>query len=179
MTEEQSEAGIQQANDSSWEAVSAQNPGIARPEVERVRVVKPAEWAGAMVGCLDAAGFAAEEIPDGGITSSEEIPTAQNGAYALALFECQAAYPVDPRYTIPLNTEQIDYLYSYYRDSLKPCIEGQGYEVPDVPSREVFSENFDVDGGWDIYSTVISTASADEWYALKEKCPQFPDELYG
>lgn len=171
-------SSTQSREDYAWSRVTNQYPDAQRPEVDVVRVVTPSEWAPAVVACLAEDGFEAEALADGGIRS--EVTGEQGEAYAIAYYTCTIKYPIDPKYLQPLTDVQLSRLYVYSRDTLAPCLESFGLEVPSPPTLEVFIEN---DGGmmaWNIYADVPAKVhSNDLWQEISAACPQYPPDLYG
>lgn len=177
LTGEQANAATVAARDEAWAMVHDQFPDAIRPDVAVVRTVLPNEWNSAVADCLADQGFIVKVTPDGGVESGEIKPSQQE-PYAVAFYTCQASYPLDPIYLVPLNDEQLAFLYAYDRDTLAKCLENEGYQVPARPSEQEFVQNYEQTGGWAIYS-MVTPGSADDWYAINKKCPQFPEGLYG
>jgi hypothetical protein len=171
------DAVVQSALDFQWEQVVLELPNAVRPEIEMVRFVEDDEWAPVMEGCMHDLGWPdVVAAPDGGLESGE-MQSSQAGAHALAMYTCTAKYPLDPKYSVPLTDEELSDLYDYLADELQPCLEGEGYATPPAPSREKFIETSgEAGGGWNLYENVAG--NMDEWYAINEKCPQQPEDMY-
>jgi hypothetical protein len=168
------DAAVQAQLDGQWEMVLATSPDAVRPTIEMIRYVSGHEWAGVMEGCMHDLGWPdTKATPDGGLDSGR-IENSQVGARDLAMYTCSAKYPIDPKYSIPLTNDELSELYDYLANELQPCLEEEGYEVPDAPSRETFIESYTETGGWNLYENVFG-GGQDEWYAINEKCPQVPD----
>jgi hypothetical protein len=166
--------------DAYWDYVSGRVNGADRPDVELVRLVDPYEWPQVQAECMHGEGFPDVAIlPDGGLQPglSDE---AQESAYLLSRYVCTAKYPIDPKYAAPLTAEQIGAVYDYYLDDLVPCLEDNGYSVPEPPSREVFEENF-AGERWSPYAEVFGADPSipiDEYYRVSAECPQWPTDLF-
>ncbi|RLP80756.1 hypothetical protein D9V34_00625 [Mycetocola lacteus] len=159
--------------------LKAKFPDAEIPDEVRVsRIIAPDEYAEVFSRCLTDAGFTARAHPDGGIRF-DEIPDEQAQAQAVALYTCQATYPLDPRYTQPLTGSQIAYLYDYYRDRLLPCLEGEGHTVSDLPSLTRFKESFDGTApGYSPFESIARGSSAEEFQRVSGLCPDFPQDLW-
>lgn len=152
-------------------------PGAEVPDVGRVRLVSLEEWPVAMAECLSAEGFVA--VAEGGGLSSD-APDGQELPYAIAYYVCSVEYPIDPRVMVPLVEDQIRYLYDYYTTVMTPCLEAEGYEVPEPPSRQTFVSTYGQPGSWAPYTLVAeAVTSQEEWDRIKRLCTQTPAELYG
>ena len=166
--------------DGYWGFVTSQFPNAVRPEVARIRFVTPEEWPQTQADCLHESGFPdVVVLPDGGI-EPEGLTDAQMESYLMARYTCTAMYPIDPKFTAPLTPEQIGAVYDYYLDDLIPCLEAEGYAVPEPPSRALFLDTYLTDQ-WQPYTEVFTGAnvSQDEFYRVSQKCPQWPSDLYG
>lgn len=162
---------LEQSLDASWQEFSARYPGIERPDVAVEKVMDAEGYPAQLVDCVHEAGFPEVTLdPDGGIAyEGSQLP-----AYDLALYTCSARFPVDPKYTQPLDDEQLSKLYDYYTQELVPCIESEGYTAPEAPTRQYFIEHY-LEGAWQVYAGVADatqTGSMSEWYRMNEVCPQ-------
>ena len=61
---------------------------------------------------------------DGGLDRQD--PNTQAGAHTLAMYTCNAKYPMDPKSNVPLTDEGLGELFDYFTDELKPCLEAEG-----------------------------------------------------
>lgn len=177
LSAEESQELLQAYLDSEWANVLARFPDAARPDVDIVRIIDSSEWATTVADCLSEDGFDATATVDGSI-SYFGVPS-QGDSYAVAFYTCEARYPVDPKYNAPLNESQLNFLYDYFLNDLKPCLEGEGYEVPSAPSRQTFLESYAEDDGWSLYKNVAGRVGPGELAELNKKCPQLPEGLYG
>lgn len=164
--------------DESWNAVQGQYPGLKRPELKVVRYVDLQEWPKAKADCLTEAGFPSVVSDDGGVSSS--VSGAQASAIAIADFQCESMYPLDPTFDVPLNTSQLRFLYHYFTKTLTPCLERAGYTVPSAPSLASFEDAYDSAKSWTPYSTVSTSDNGNmTWSEVNKLCPQVPTGLYG
>lgn len=164
---------IQSQLDELWK-----NAGIddsKRPIVERMRIIAPSEWASTIAECMTAAGLTGVSAsPNGGLETTA-VPREQLGAYSLAQYTCQAMYPTDPSYYLPLNESQLRYLYYYYSHDVKECLENAGESISDPPSEQAFIDNYS-DNAWNPYDDVLPQTINE----LEVTCPpQIPDALFG
>lgn len=151
-------------------------PDIEIPNVQRDRFVDEPDWAKIHADCMTGLGFPASVRPDGGVAHASTADE-QKAAQALAIFTCEVPYPVDPRYQVPLNEQQLKYLHNYYLSDLIPCLESKGFSVEPAPSLTTFMENCE-NSPWSPYSNV-SPNSEEEWLEINRLCPQQPEFLFG
>jgi hypothetical protein len=140
-------------------------------DAEFVRYLHPDEWATVRSRCLDEQGFRAEVTPDGGLRF--DYPPEQQEALHKADYRCEVMYPIHPLFHQPLNADQLALLYDYYLDSVKPCLEGEGYEIAEPPTLETFIADYNRDDAWSPYRSV-PVVPMNEWYELQDRCPQDP-----
>jgi hypothetical protein len=117
--------------------------------------------------CLTHRGFIRVRLPSG----IYEIDSGgQQEALAEAFDECvQAAYAALP--SAPPADAAYYAMYYDFLVELKSCVEGEGYEVPDPPSRDSF---VDSDGAnWHPYQD-MHLVPDEELSALEIACPQDP-----
>lgn len=160
-------------------------PEAVVPAVETIRFVALSEWPEANASCLREEGYDAEAGIDGVATAA---PPGQEEPFAIAIaiaiananYVCALKYPVDPRWNIELNEDQIRYIYDYVTQIMTPCVQAEGYDVPPAPSRESFIATYLTDSPWNYYGLVAqATTSQDEWEYINRKCPQGPSDLNG
>lgn len=151
----------------------------APPAVSVIREISPQESQEVWTACLRDAGWP-ESGPDEGIL----IPPGQEDSFNVAYYTCHQQYPVEGRFTEPLTAEQLGVLYDWWIDHTVPCFESRGWDVGDIPTREVFladpewlpAERIAEQAGPDVEAGRV--ASMDE--ALYGVCPGPPDDvLYG
>jgi hypothetical protein len=165
---------LQEQLEYQWSKVVARFPEAVRPDVQLVRYIDQNEWASIQAECMNAEGFPdVFATRDGGL-SSGEIPSGQEEAYQVAEYVCFAKYPLDPKYLTPWTDERLGRVYDYYANELIPCLEKEGYDPPEPPSRVTFIDGYD---GWSPYLGVVDFTQ-DEWFRINELCPQWPADLY-
>jgi hypothetical protein len=168
LSDARAEAELRAQAESLAEMVRGQYPDAGLPEVSVLRVVTPDEQLPLLVDCLNEQGFSVTLEDDG---YSSQIPVDQGEAYAIATYVCQASYPVDPRYTMPLTTGELETVYRYYVDVQMPCLASQGVALTDEPpSLQQFIDSSYAQG-WIPYSAV-GNVSQSTWERLNEACPQ-------
>jgi hypothetical protein len=166
------------AADQAWTELSAKYPDAKRPAAKLVKLTSPDSWPDAMVGCMHDAGFADVTVGDDQSIQSGSIPTAQSQDYDVAMYACGVMFPLDPKYSEPLTNRQVDLLYRYYKDSLAPCLEKQGYTISAAPSLQVFEQSYQ-SGPWLPYAQVADSVTPEQLTALKKICPELPPDLWG
>lgn len=165
-----------QLNERDW--LLEQYPDAVAPlpsEIQRIRLIDESEWSDTLAECLTGKGFEALNSSSGGI-SVGPVPTGQDSALAVAAYICSVEYPVQP--SEPLSTDEIGLLYDYFVTDLIPCLEGNGYSIPNAPSREVFVEQFGSQGPWLPYNFVFP-GGPEEDRQLRAECPEYPAYLGG
>jgi hypothetical protein len=166
---------VQESLDGSWRMVILLYPDAVRPKVERVRLVEQSDQPTAIADCLTEQGYDVVVNSQGSISS-----TGGGEAFQVAYYACEAKYPLHPDYLRPLSDAQLEHLYDYFLNTLKPCLEAEGYGVPPAPSLQRFVETYNDGGGWIVYGEVAgANLPPGEWGRLNALCPQIPDDLYG
>ncbi len=157
---------------SQWDLFHAEYPDVPKPETTVVRTVEHDEWAAAMADCLREAGFPdVRAEPDGGLSWE----TSQADQFALAKYICSEQYPLDPQYDVQVTDEQLGKLYDYLTLVQVPCLEAQGFEIPEAPSKTRFIETYFDSPEWLPYAQVVGPEVAEEAYERAvELCPQNP-----
>lgn len=164
--------------DALWQMVTAMFPNAERPDVEVVRYVTAAEMPQAQADCMHEAGYPGVTVtPDGGVTLGGGVPAEQWEAMHIAMYTCNVLYQLDPKFTAPLTDQRLGEAHDYFTAELIPCLEAEGYEVTNVPSRTTFIETYEKTA-WSPYAAV-TPGSQDEWYRINEVCPQWPDGFWG
>lgn len=170
-----------------WEdnvARQAQGLGVDAPEVERVAWMgSRQEAAEAVASCLRESGFPEARLDVDGAIVLDNLPESQVQAYDLALFVCDARYPIDPEISQDWSRAQVGLVYDYWDEYFIPCMAAHGYPVDTSgqPSREAFVSEF--------YSGARAWWATDRYDALPEEdraslvrvCPPYPSDsvLYG
>ena len=177
MTDAERSASYEDGLDSSWESIASEYPEAVRPDVEFVRFIDKDEWAKVMVDCLIAEGMHAKLGTDGGIESF--APTGQAMAMDVARYVCNVKYPTDPALNLPPTEAELAYLYDYFALVLNPCLQAEGYEVTEPPSRQVFLDTYGTADMWSPYRWVKPDGGQDEWERINRACPQGPPGFRG
>lgn len=147
-----------------WSGIQLDDP----PRVDVVAYVPAADWGAAVSGCMNAAGYDAYVDTGDGFffPGRSDADEAQN----LALYTCIGEYPVRSDYSAYANHAQLEFLYDYFQDSLIPCIESSGYDVPNTaPARDEFVA-YTVAPKWNPYKVMTERATTE----LLERCPPSP-----
>ncbi|UOE43179.1 hypothetical protein [Agromyces larvae] len=171
---EAAEEIMAQVLDDQWAATGL--PTADRPTVTRERIIDANEWASVITGCLNEAGFSSATADEDGGIASGSLPAAQQSAYAMAMYTCNAKYPVSAVYNTPLDDSQLEYIYSYFESTLIPCLNELGYEIEEPPSRTSFVTNYGPNG-WSPYKNL--SLGSKKLAEAQERCPQVPEGLYG
>ena len=131
-TDAQVEATVRARLDRQW-GYSGLQGIVERPAFEPKPIVTQREWGRLMLACMDRAGVGQWGYNEGsGLFTEGSRPSASD---QLAFYWCFAEYP-----TVDLlTTEQIDFIYDYYARWLIPCLEMNGYNVMNAPSRDDFA----------------------------------------
>ncbi|WP_439564169.1 hypothetical protein [Microcella sp.] len=109
------------------------------------------------------------------------VPEEQGEFLNRAAFECEMAYPIDPRTQIPLPRVRAEAQYQHLVNTVAPCVEGLGIAVSDPPSLTTWLEAYYAETEiWDPYSDLLEQVTAgssllDEAYA---QCPHDAPDLY-
>lgn len=143
-----------------------------------------AEFGERMAACMTEAGFPAESDGDAGVFYTPGIPASQEEASTLAMYVCEAQYPLDPALAQEWSEDQLRLVYDYWDQYFIPCMEAHGVAVSreEQPSREA-------------YVVAFHTASRFRWWPndalmglpdsrrqeLERSCPPYPPAavMYG
>jgi len=150
-------------------------PGVDVPTVTRERFLRLNETAPVISACMTAEGFPSYATLDEGV-AGYGLP-GQEQAKAIATYVCGTRFPLDPKYSVPLNESQITYLYEYQTTVLVPCLDFNHIRVDPEPTLQEFIESYHVDGAtavWQPYAHVVAGALGDGIY---KRCPQTPQHL--
>ena len=159
------EAAVQAKLDRQW-TLSRLQGIVVRPKTAHERVVTPGEWGDRMSECMEDMGIDSWGYNSGsGLFIEGTVPTASD---QLAFYQCFARYP-----TLDLlSKDQLDYIYDYYAHWLTPCIEANGYNVMNAPTRKAFVGAPRALGRWNPYVTIETyPATLEESSRLHERCP--------
>ena len=104
-----------------------------RPSVDQFVYVDPSDLGEPFVTCMNEAGYAQYQTESGGYSITDHEIDEQE---TITAYICTAKYQVDPRDYL-LNSEQLGYLYDYYRTTLLPCLARAGFtDVGRIPARQ-------------------------------------------
>lgn len=148
-------------------------PNVELPVATRVQFIFPEQYADVIAPCWRDFGIDAAPNAGGGIDM--QMTTDQEQAVALAQYICATRYPMDPALSVPLVASQIEYLYRYRTEVLKPCLEAAGYSVSNPPPMSDFVANFQDHAQWDPYSDVDG---GPLWDSINKQCPQDAPHLF-
>jgi hypothetical protein len=118
-----------------------------------------------MAGCVTEAGF--EVTVDDDSLSSGSMSEAQLPVFNAVVATCQEDNGLFPAVAL----EDLDWD-TFYASTLAAtdCVRGQGYEVPDAPSRRVFEETYATHPYSPYFS--LPQLSPGEFSSLEAACPQ-------
>lgn len=167
---------IQAAQEQAEELFHDRFPGEPVPEASLVRAVAPSEWSETTATCMTEAGF--ESHVRSGYVETTSFPAEQEVAQAAAVYRCRVSYPIDPAYQQPYTTEEAAYLYRYLVGTVVPCLDGEGYSVPDVPSEGTFEDQLSSGQEWSPFDS-LDPGSEEKYMALMAACPAKPAGFRG
>jgi hypothetical protein len=179
LSEQEVDAAYAEFLDQSWQRVESAFPDAERPDVDLVRFIDQSEWAEVIVACLVEQGVDAKVSNDGQGGYESQGVVGQELSMAIAAYVCDAKYPVDPSLTQPLTDAELDYVYDYFVNVLNPCLEREGIEVTEPPSRQAFKDSLLTVDSWTPYLAVLENPGQDEWTRLNRVCPQAAPGLRG
>lgn len=141
-------------------------------DVQVIREIRPDERDDILRTCMTEAGFP----PAGDASNSWSVPPPQLKAFNIAMFTCDAAYPIGWKYRQPMNTDQLRMVYEYYGHELASCIRLQGFDSPQLPS---FDQFITTAGTKDEYNpwALIPAVSTDVVWSKCEALPPY-EKLY-
>lgn len=140
MTESDKEKAYQEVTQRRAEELE-----IQPPTVQRVAwMANQADYDRAQATCLQEAGFPVRTNPTGGLAFDEDIPDAQTAAFDLAMYRCDALYPLDPTRQQEWSTDQLGLIYDYWDQYYIPCMRANGHQVDtsQQPSRAAYIAAF-------------------------------------
>lgn len=152
------------------------------PEVAVIREINLEEQEEVIIACMADQGFSGEyDAQSGGTRWS--YPTEQQDAFTLAMYTCDASYPLAPEYYQPYSTEQLVQIYSWQVEQTLPCVEERGYEAGEPPTLTAYVEWYSerMTPMWDPLREVIGQTDDQSFRELEQDCPGLPpaDQLYG
>ncbi|WP_406245403.1 hypothetical protein ACI7YT_10085 [Microbacterium sp. M] len=150
-------------------AVTACAAPQAAPDESQTEYATPVDLMNARVDCLEDKGWTVEvdaesvQFSVNTVSDEEQLKLEQDD------LDCYEELGYDPNRT--LTADEFDELYDQYRDAAE-CLRGEGFEISDAPSRQVFAETYYSDAWlpWD----QVDEASFNE--AL-DACPMPPPVL--
>jgi hypothetical protein len=160
-------------------AEEAKEDGITDPPVPIIRWVRPENYMRTWADCLRQQGMYASYNPTddtgGDLDGSVDVhaPDGQEKTQDHAMWVCDSEYPAMPDREHGKPSEKTKRIYYDYEiGTLVPCLAKHGYVIPksDIPSFEVFSEEFNGEKDWQPYGQVDDKAFEE----LKWTCPQSP-----
>lgn len=159
-----------------WQNLHREFPDAIQPEVEIVRRVDRGEWAPTIADCLNESGFPdVTADADGGLSFQTLADQAEQ--FAVAKYICVAQYPLEEKYTAPLDDEQLGNLYDYMTLVQTPCLEALGFDIPAAPSRQRFIETYVTAPEWLPYGSLPrDVLMGDQLPDIQAACPEDPPE---
>lgn len=124
----------------------------------------------ALSACIDDAGITEWMMTDGPDGPGFQTTGAANTAEVqLAMYECFARHPTETLGRgVSLTTEQLDYLYDYYRSWVIPCLALDEITVLGAPTRDEF--HTPLYEGWSPYAATTSIRTKKEYKAAVAQC---------
>lgn len=169
----------------TWLARMAAGSGIANPpQVSFERWVSGADFGESVGSCLADKGFEGEWDGRFGFNYPQGIPASQDAAFAVARYECNARFTIDPPFLQEWTADQIGLMYDYWNGFYIPCLEAQGVHVDTSqrPSRESFVASFPTPqrSTWWPEDAVMALPKAQA-AAVAAACDPYPpdDVFYG
>lgn len=147
---------------------------FAVPQVARERFVLEPEWAEVMAACLTEAGYPTS-IEQGGLRNDRPTGVAEDQPWDTAFTACSVQFPMDPRYSVPVNAQQIAFLYRYLVTVAMPYIQELGGTVSAPPNLTDFIADYRVGENWTPFWNVSGEFDRTAMLEL----PQVPEGFYG
>jgi hypothetical protein len=151
-------------------AESIANPGV-------VGFIDLSDWPEVMTTCVEGRGGLDAEYGPGFQASLPALSSKDAAVTYAANAECRIEYPLTSLREQLRTPAQLDYIYTYFKNQLIPCLRSQGVVVQPLPSSAQFkvqSEN-----GlnlWSPYAHIRSQPGQSDasLTALKARCPALP-----
>ena len=121
--------------------------------------------------CLEQAQVVLDSIDVTVVTDEEVIRLSD--LFESEMSKCQAGTLLSPNEAGFYSTEQLDYIYDYFQDTLVPCLQLQGLDVGFAPNRSDFSA-FAGSISWDPYSELGADLPPSRTAEIMVRCPQLP-----
>jgi hypothetical protein len=161
-------------------ASDAHDAGITDPPVPIIRWITPAEWPEVYAACMKAHGMTVSlETDASGVGVNANAPDGQEAAQDYADWVCSSEYPTMPDSEHGKPSEKTKRIYYNYEvGTLVPCLAKHGYVIPrsDIPSFEVFSEEYNGDKDWQPYGQLIEMGMPEAFGKVGMVCPQSPPD---
>lgn len=158
-----------------WALMYWMGEGDAPPVIREVSREEQLEVEAA---CLIDRGFPVFGDADGRGMRSEAGSADQAEVYFIAFYECQAQYPLEPKYYQPYNDAQLTAWYEHLIDETTPCLTAQGYTVTEpAPSVEVWINGYRT-GTSDWWHPVFDAVSEALQNDIHDVCPTQPDNFF-
>lgn len=140
-----------------------------------VRFTSPEEQFELVKDCYTEHGF---EVEEQGSVFSVDVPPGQRGAMNRVQYECLSRFPIADDYRQEFTGAEYEVIYAHYVETYIPCLEAQGYEVEEPPTRTVYLAD---PQGYHPMDSVERQVAADigdgklpSFGDLEERCPQQP-----
>ncbi|WP_157621740.1 hypothetical protein [Serinicoccus hydrothermalis] len=147
------------------------------PDVTVVREVSPEDQMVAVRDCMAESGFTVSD-PDS-LNLEWEVPEGQGEAFSLAIYTCNAQYPIAQEFRGALDADGRGVLYDHWVDDTIPCLESLGYSVDTPPSREAFMAGAVWDPRASTMEQVLADVDQGRWSTEEsvygEECPTEPE----
>ncbi|HXH36168.1 MAG TPA: hypothetical protein VNJ54_17450 [Plantibacter sp.] len=144
------------------------------PQVARERFVLEPEWAEVMAACLTEAGYPTT-VEGEGLRNDRPTGAAEDQPWDTALTACSVQFPKDPRYSVPVNAQQLTFLYQYLVTVAMPYIQKLGGTVSPPPNLTDFIADYRVGENWTPFWNVSGEFDRTAMLEL----PQVPEGFYG
>ncbi|MGK9148326.1 RNA polymerase sigma factor [Plantibacter flavus] len=145
------------------------------PQVERERFLLQPEWATVLADCLTDAGHPTTASSDDGLRNDRPTGVSENQPWDTAFTACSLRFPMDPRYSVPFNDEQLTYLYTYLVTVATPRIEALGGSVSTPPNLTTFIADYRTGAAWNPFWDVSGSFDRDAMLDIR----QIPVGFYG
>lgn len=139
------------------------------PDVGPPVKVSPEDRFEFIAACMADRGFQTTVVYQGILFDT--VPEEQGPVLNAASEACMAKYPLPQGYGDPPTRGQLNLIYDYFRDRLRPCLQAEGLDVREAPSREVF-----VDAGSEYFRIYnpYDDAQAGDPTRYYDQCPPNP-----
>lgn len=142
------------------------------PTVPVVREITPNEQNTVIPRCMTESGWTADA------NGNWSYPADQLNAFNLALYTCNARYPVKEVYLQPLTNSQLLFIRSYWVDTEVACLANLGYKIPEPPTEQTFLAQQDAIGHWspsgELLKAMGRNADQSKVNAALTSCPEYP-----